>query len=212
MPNITTRLGLKSPLSTDPFQTSDFVDNWTVLDGTPGVYVCLSSSRPSTWGIDQKGRTIVETDTGRQLMWDGASFVSLTQFPPATGYAYTSSTSISAGTTNTFILTTSITTTVNCTLTAIISTRLFKGSNTDPQKPTIEILIDDVESTVGGSHDFALHKGDLGEYNVIIPSIAMKAVTPGSHSLKVRLTSLNTAPDTGSFTFHGARAVVLQTV
>ena len=38
--------GLKLNAPTDPFQLSDFVANWQILDASPGTFICTSASRP----------------------------------------------------------------------------------------------------------------------------------------------------------------------
>lgn len=67
------KLGLTLPTTTDPFKTADIAANWSKIDGSPGVFPCTSSTRP-TWGTAQVGRTIVETDTHRILQWTGTAW------------------------------------------------------------------------------------------------------------------------------------------
>lgn len=81
MPDITPRLGLRRPLLTDPFLTSDFQFNYDQLEKYPGVQPVLSTSRPSGWGTAQNGMLIQETDTGRLLRWTGAAFALVEQYP-----------------------------------------------------------------------------------------------------------------------------------
>lgn len=73
MSTTTPRLQLKRPDGPDPFKRQDFLDNWNKLDAAPGVHVCTSSSRPA-WGAAQAGRTILETDTRRFVIWDGTDW------------------------------------------------------------------------------------------------------------------------------------------
>lgn len=74
MSSLTPRLLLKRPDGADPFLRQDFVDNWNKIDAAPGVHVCTSSTRP-TWAAAQAGRTIIETDTYREMLWTGTSWV-----------------------------------------------------------------------------------------------------------------------------------------
>lgn len=67
------KLGLTLPTTIDPFKTADIAANWSTIDGSPGIFPCTSSTRP-TWGTAQAGRTIVETDTHRSLQWTGTAW------------------------------------------------------------------------------------------------------------------------------------------
>src|SRR3954454_16834153 len=69
MSQLTPHLGLKKPDGSDPFLRQDFDDNYDVLDAAPGLYICTSSSHPTTWGDAQVGRGIIEVDTGAILYW-----------------------------------------------------------------------------------------------------------------------------------------------
>lgn len=73
MSTLTSRMSLKKPDGPDPFDLADFVDNWDKIDAAPGVYICTSSTRPS-WGVDQAGRVILETNTRRRLLWTGSAW------------------------------------------------------------------------------------------------------------------------------------------
>jgi hypothetical protein len=76
----TPRLGILKPEGSDPFRRTDFNDTWDLLDDAPGTHICTSGSRPS-WGSDQAGRLIVETDTNRILRWTGSAFYQVRQSP-----------------------------------------------------------------------------------------------------------------------------------
>lgn len=67
------KLGLTVPTTTDQFKTADIAANWNTIDGSPGIFPCTSSTRP-TWGTSQVGRTILETDTHRSLQWTGTAW------------------------------------------------------------------------------------------------------------------------------------------
>lgn len=73
--SLSARLGLKRPLGGHDFDRQEAYDNLTAIDSHPGVYPCLSSGRPSTWGASQTGMMIIETDTGLMWRWDGADFL-----------------------------------------------------------------------------------------------------------------------------------------
>lgn len=67
MSQLTPHLGLKKPDGTDPFLRQDFDDNYDLLDTVPGMFICTSTTHPTTWGDNQVGRAIIEVDTGNIL-------------------------------------------------------------------------------------------------------------------------------------------------
>jgi len=74
----TPRLGLYKPEGGDAFQRTKFLETWDKLDEAPGVHICTSSSRPS-WGTDQAGRLIFETDTVRIMRFSGTAWAQVKQ-------------------------------------------------------------------------------------------------------------------------------------
>lgn len=66
-------LGLKLNAPSDPFLLSDFITNWSILDGSPGSFICTSLSRP-TWGSSQAGMKIFMTDYKQDQFWTGSTF------------------------------------------------------------------------------------------------------------------------------------------
>jgi hypothetical protein len=72
--NLSTRLGLKRHTTADRFHIQDYADNWDTLDAAPGLHICTSTSRPTTWGAGQTGRRIGETDTGLVWRWTGTGW------------------------------------------------------------------------------------------------------------------------------------------
>lgn len=73
MPNFSARIGLKKPVSTDPFDTDDFADNWERLDDYPGAYLSLAAS-PPVWGTAHTGMLWSVVDTGLIWRWNGVAF------------------------------------------------------------------------------------------------------------------------------------------
>ena len=73
-------LGLKIPDGSDPFLRTDFVQNYTTLDSYPGVFICTSTTRPS-WGASQNGMMILETDTRRNILWNGTTWKEMLTSP-----------------------------------------------------------------------------------------------------------------------------------
>jgi hypothetical protein len=76
-----TVLGLKLNQLSDPFELSDFVGNWGILDASPGIFICTSVSRPS-WGAAQAGRLIFMTDLKQTSYWSGTSWNDLRDSVP----------------------------------------------------------------------------------------------------------------------------------
>jgi hypothetical protein len=74
VPSNTARIGLEKHTTSDVFQVGDYADNWELLDDYPGVFICTSGTRPSTWGGGQAGMLIFETDTDLLWQWDGAAW------------------------------------------------------------------------------------------------------------------------------------------
>jgi hypothetical protein len=76
-----TVLGLKVNQLSDPFELSDFVGNWDILDASPGIFICTSVSRPS-WGTAQAGRLIFMTDLKQTSYWTGTGWADLRDSVP----------------------------------------------------------------------------------------------------------------------------------
>lgn len=67
------KLQLAVPTQVDDFSTDDLAANWQKIDGSPGSFICTSSTRPS-WGTAHIGRKILETNTRLEWVWDGTAF------------------------------------------------------------------------------------------------------------------------------------------
>jgi hypothetical protein len=72
------KMGLALPAQVDQFSTQDIKENWEKIDAAPGTHICTSTTRPTGWGNAQKGRKILETNTGLEWWWDGTAFKRLT--------------------------------------------------------------------------------------------------------------------------------------
>ena len=81
MATFSTILGLKLNELSDPFQLSDFVGNWDILDASPGTFICTSVSRPS-WGAPQAGRLIFMKDLKQLSYWTGTAWADLRDSVP----------------------------------------------------------------------------------------------------------------------------------
>lgn len=73
MPTSSARLGIAKPTTADDFDTAELAANWQLVDDHPGIFICTSGTRPS-WGANQDGMQIYETDTDLYWRWDGAAF------------------------------------------------------------------------------------------------------------------------------------------
>lgn len=74
MSSLTTRLGLKRPITTDGFVTLDYFNNLTLLDAYPGSFICTSGTRPVGWGVGNTGQPIYETDSKLVWRWNGTGW------------------------------------------------------------------------------------------------------------------------------------------
>lgn len=81
MATYSTVLGLKLNQLSDPFELSDFVANWDIIDASPGAFICTSVSRPS-WGASQAGRLIFMTDLKQLSYWTGTAWADLRDAAP----------------------------------------------------------------------------------------------------------------------------------
>lgn len=73
MPTPSPKLGLALPSQPDDFSTADVRANWEKIDAAPGTFICTSTTRP-TWGVNQAGRHIYETNTGVTRAWTGSTW------------------------------------------------------------------------------------------------------------------------------------------
>jgi hypothetical protein len=74
MPTPSTKLGINIFSTADQFSTAQYNANWQALDNQPGIFVCTSTTRP-TWGANQNGMRIVETDTSLTWLWNGTTWI-----------------------------------------------------------------------------------------------------------------------------------------
>lgn len=101
MATTSTVLGLKINAPSDPFQLSDFTNNWGILDASPGIFICTSTSRPS-WGSGQAGRLIFMTDIKQLSYFDGAAWNDLRDSAPVFFAGIAPGTAMAAGQTYSF--------------------------------------------------------------------------------------------------------------
>jgi hypothetical protein len=141
-----TVLGLKLNQLSDPFELSDFVANWDILDASPGTFICTSVSRPS-WGTDQAGRLIFMTDLKQLSYWTGTAWADLRDSVPTfAGGAYMSVT-CNPGSSGTFNILTF--TTPRPSSMAIFASATYNYPNNKTQDVYQSVMFDGVQQYLG---------------------------------------------------------------
>jgi len=189
MSTLTPRLLLKRPDGADPFLRQDFVDNWNKIDAAPGTHVCTSSTRP-TWAAAQAGRTIIETDTYRQMLWTGTAWIEPNPAPSQWAASILPAQYLGKGASATYTLG-SITTKRSATLAVQFSVR----SACQPyasQGLQAWGLIDGVDRTVSGNESLSqwadLSSATSTAYDHRTGHVlAQVNVLPGTHSYGIKV-------------------------
>ena len=75
MPTPSTHLGINIVSGGENFSTAIYNANWNLLDQYPGIFLCTSSTRPTSWGGNQIGMVIFESDSRLYWQWNGSSFI-----------------------------------------------------------------------------------------------------------------------------------------
>jgi len=168
-----TYLGLKLNSATDPFLLSDFIGNWTILDGSPGVFVCTSSSRPS-WTAAQAGRLIFMTDWKALSYWTGTAWLDCRDAAPVFAGGVYLNTAIARGTTGTFTVI-NLTCPRTCSLAiALTGTYLVAASqNQDAGMTATSLQV--VSGITAGAHTVGV-AADIGTYSAPATIIGVKAL------------------------------------
>ena len=189
MATYSTVLGLKLNDQSDPFELSDFVANWQILDSSPGIYICTSVSRPN-WGAAQAGRLIFMSDLKQTSYWNGSSWQDLRDSAPVfAGGAYLN-TNLSAGSSPTFNLLT-FTTSRPCSL-AIMMTGTYTHVDAVTQDAWQSILFDGVKQMMGGYREQIRFNGIPNDLNrtagANATSLAMiPTVAAGQHKIGIEV-------------------------
>lgn len=189
MATFSTVLGLKLNSESDPFQLTDFIQNWGILDASPGTFICKSTSRP-TWTSAQSGRLIFMTDLKQLSFWNGSSWNDLRDSAPIfAGGAFINS-HVNPGTTASYNVLTL--TTPRPSALAIILTGAYTCPNNVTQGGSQWISFDGVRQQMGGFQEtmrFPGTPGDTGQDAgieavslAVIPSIAA-----GQHKIGVQV-------------------------
>jgi hypothetical protein len=207
-----TVLGLKLNDASDPFQLSDFIANWQVLDASPGTFICTSTSRPS-WGTAQAGRMIFMKDLKQTSYWDGASWNDLRNAAPMFAGGFFLNAACNPGSTGTFNLLTL--TTPRPSSLAIWASATYTCDNDDFQSAQQAITFDGTPSLMGSFQEAVRPAGDDHGGGTQIPSSAasmtmIPAVTAGQHQVGLRVQVSNRYFD--SMTLVGVKILALVSV
>lgn len=187
MATFSTVLGLKLNAPSDPFQLSDFIQNWGILDASPGIFICTSTSRPS-WSAAQSGRLIFMSDLKQLSFWNGTTWNDLRDAAPVfAGGTFVNSVMNPGTTASRNILT--LTTPRPCAL-SIILAGSYSCANNQTQEATQWASFDGVKQQMGGFGEtirFAGNSGDSGaSTSAATVSIAViPSVTAGQHTIGV---------------------------
>jgi len=184
-----TFLGLKLNDESDPFQLSDFVSNFGILDASPGTFICTSTSRPN-WGTAQKGRMIFMTDLKQLSYWTGTAWADLRDSVPVFAGGLFVNTAVNAGASPNFNILT-FTTPRPCSL-AVILSATYQYPNKQSQNAFQSIIFDGVEQLIGGyaeqirfsgnSSDAAHTAGENATSIAVVPNCAA-----GQHKIGLRI-------------------------
>jgi hypothetical protein len=182
-------LGLKLNDPSDPFQLSDFIANWGILDASPGVYICTSTTRPS-WGTAQAGRLIFMKDLKQTSYWTGSAWADLRDSVPAFAWGAVVNSWVNPGASAYFSICT-FTTPRPCAL-AIIISGTYEYPNNFTQDAYQSVTFDGVRQEMGGFREqtrFTGNSGDSGGYagNNVISLMMMPSITAGQHNIGLQL-------------------------
>jgi hypothetical protein len=190
-----TVLGLKLNQLSDPFELSDFVANWDILDASPGTFICTSVSRPS-WGAAQAGRMIFMTDLKQTSYWSGTSWNDLRNSVPTFAGGTFLNVTCNPGSAGTFNILT-FTTPRPCSM-AIFASATYQYPNNKTQDLYQSVMFDGVQQYLGYREQVRMSPtgGDNGvAAGNNACSIAMiPALTAGQHKIgmQVSVGSYNT--------------------
>lgn len=184
----TPKIGLKRPDGTDPFLRTDFVNNYNLLDQSPGVYICDSTTLP-VWGSAQAGRMVFLTDYKQLRYWDGAAWQDERTAVPMFAAGAIFDATIGKNTTPTYSVCT-FTTSRPCTL-AIFMNATVSCDSQHTQDFYLRVNFDNSDLLLGAYSDGMRFTGNSGDTSsdmkLTIPAMAVVNVTKGTHSIKGKI-------------------------
>jgi hypothetical protein len=183
-----TILGLKLNSESDPFQLSDFIQNWELLDASPGVFICTSTSRPN-WSSSQAGRMIFMTDLKQLSYWSGTTWTDLRNAAPVFAGGTYINKLVNPGSSPTFNILT-FTTPRPCAM-AIWLSATYNWPNNQTQDGYQVVVFDGVAGFMGGFREqirFAGNSGDSSSNtgNNMMSMQVMPSVSAGQHTIGVQ--------------------------
>lgn len=188
MATYSTVLGLKLNQLSDPFELSDFVGNWGILDASPGTFICTSVSRPS-WGTAQKGRLIFMTDLKQTSYWTGTAWADLRDSVPTFAGGTYLSVTCNPGSSGTFNILT-FTTPRPCSM-AIFAAATYNYPNNKTQDIYQTVMFDGTQQFLGYREQLRMSPtgGDSGAAaGTNATSIAMiPSLTAGQHKIGMQV-------------------------
>lgn len=192
MATYSTVLGLKLNAESDLFQLSDFNANYQILDQSPGIYICTSTTRPN-WGAGQDGRLIFMTDLKQTSYWNHVSgWTDLRDSAPMFAGGYYLNTAFNPGANSTVNLLTF--TTPRPAGLAVWLSGTYSYPPTSSQIASQAISVDGTPSVMGSFQEEVRFVGDASATspgqtasNSIVSMTMVPAVTAGQHHIGVRV-------------------------
>jgi hypothetical protein len=202
-----TYLGLKLNASTDPFQLSDFISNWSILDASPGIFITTSAARP-VYNSSQAGRLIFLTDLHKLEYWSGSAWVADALYaPPVFHGGVDFEQSIGKGQSQTFnCLTFSISR--PCSVAIIVTAQYQIGPKT--YQELFQQAVFDGNAVSTGFREHTIISSENVSHNAfgsLVSPVAISTVAAGSHTVGV-LAQIQAATSS-SVTLNGCKAVVI---
>jgi hypothetical protein len=194
--------GLKLNASSDPFQLSDFITNWGILDASPGIYITTSGARPA-WSSGQAGRLIFMTDIKQLSYFDGAAWNDLRDSAPIFYAGIAPQAVMSPGSSPTFSICT-FTTPRPCALAIWITMTIGVNPNgTNPGTTQTCGVIPTLDGT--GYPGVSTDSHTILQWDTLVPAMAVvPTVTAGSHTIGI---NLSIVPHAGSMYLATAKAI-----
>ncbi len=188
MATFSTFLGLKLNQGSDPFLLADFVNNWGIIDASPGTFICTSLTRPS-WSAQQAGRMIFMTDLKQLSYWSGTAWQDLRDSVPVFAAGLLLQSSMARNTSPTFTALT-FTTPRPCAL-SIVLTGTYQCDNRQSQDVYQKILVDGTILTMGNFREQIRFEGNAfdagGQAGANATSIAVApSISAGSHTIGIQ--------------------------